>query len=134
MKNKAEMTKLDPIITVKDKRASSLWHQQVFGCKSNHEGNHFDILTLEDEVLICLHQWGEHEHPSMQDSSITPGNGLILYLRVENMEEVRQNVKEMNYSVETEIHLNPNSHNKEFSLRDPNEYCWIVSEFHKYGG
>lgn len=27
MKNKAEMTKLDPIITVKDIRASSLWYQ-----------------------------------------------------------------------------------------------------------
>lgn len=128
------MSKLDPIIAVNDVESSSLWYQQVFGCKSNHEGNHFDILTLDGEVLICLHQWGEHDHPSMQDSSITPGNGLILYLRAENMEEIRKNVKNMNYSVENELHLNPNSHKKEFSLRDPDGYCWIVSEFHEYDG
>lgn len=126
------MSKLDPILAVKDIKVSSIWYQQVFRCKSNHEGNHFDILTLEGEVLICLHKWNEHDHSSMQDSSITPGNGLILYFRTRNMEEIRQNVKKLNYPLETEIHLNPNSHNKEFSLRDPDGYCWIISEYHEY--
>ena len=129
------MTKLDPIIAVKNVEASSNWYQSVFGCNSNHEGNHFDILTdKEGEVMLCLHQWGEHDHPSMQDSSIIPGNGLILYFRSENLVEVRQNVEKMNYAVETEIQMNPNSHKKEFSLRDLDGYCLIISEYHNYQG
>jgi len=38
------MTKTDPIIAVKDVQASSKWYQAVFGCRSMHGGDEFDIL------------------------------------------------------------------------------------------
>src|SRR5437870_2031942 len=88
------MTKLDPIIAVKDIEASSRWYQSVFNCRSMHGGKEFDILVSEnDEILICLHKWGEHQHPTMINPGITPGNGLILYFRTENMSEIRRNVE-----------------------------------------
>jgi predicted enzyme related to lactoylglutathione lyase len=129
------MTKIDPIIAVKDVEASSRWYQSVFGCRSMHGGKEFDILVSEsDEVLICLHTWEEHGHPTMVSPAITPGNGLILYFRTENMDVIRQNVKKMGSSVEEDIHLNPNSRKKEFSLRDPDGYYLTITEFHKYEG
>lgn len=129
------MTKIDPIIAVKDVEASSKWYQSVFGCRSMHGGKEFDILLSEnDEVLICLHKWGEHEHRTMTNPSITPGNGLILYFRTENMNAIRQNVEKIGSSIEEDIHLNPNSTKKEFSLRDPDGYYLTITEFHKYEG
>ncbi|SDD96072.1 hypothetical protein SAMN05421636_102441 [Pricia antarctica] len=100
-----------------------------------HGGKEFDILVSKyDEVLICLHKWGAHEHPTMKDSGITAGNGLILYFRTENMGNIRQNVEKISCSIEEDIHNNPNSTKKEFSLRDPDGYYLTITEFHKYKG
>lgn len=129
------MTKLDPIIAVKDVEISSRWYQSVFGCRSMHGGKEFDILISENhEVLICLHKWGEHGHPSMKNQNITPGNGLILYFRTKNMNAIRQNVENIGGVIEEDIHLNTNSMKMEFSLRDPDGYYLTVTEFHTYEG
>jgi hypothetical protein len=129
------MTKIDPIIAVRDVEASSKWYQSIFDCRSMHGGKEFDILVSEDnEVLICLHKWGEHQHPTMMNPAIIPGNGLILYFRTENMKRIRDNVEKIGGAVEEDIHLNPNSTKLEFSLRDPDGYFLTVTEFHKYEG
>jgi predicted enzyme related to lactoylglutathione lyase len=128
------MTKIDPIIAVKDVEASSEWYQQVFGFRRTHGGRErFAVLVSEnDEILLCLHKWGEHHHPTMATPGITPGNGLILYFRTENIDGIRQNVEKTGSIVEEDIHLNPNSLKKEFSLRDPDEYYLTITEFHEY--
>lgn len=127
------MIKLDPIIAVKDMEASSKWYQSVLGCRSR--GQHIITLMSENnEILLCLHKWGEHEHPTMANPDIIPGNGLILYFRTKNMEGIRENVEKIGYAIEKDIHLNPNSKKMEFSLRDPDGYYIIITEFHKYKG
>jgi predicted enzyme related to lactoylglutathione lyase len=129
------MAKIDPIIAVKDVEASSKWYQSVFNWKSRHGGKRFDVLVSEnDEIIICLHQWGEDDHPTMTNPNITPGNGLILYFRTENMPVIRQNVEKMGWVIEEDIHLNPNSTKMEFSLRDPDGYYLTITDFHRYEG
>jgi hypothetical protein len=129
------MTKADPIIAVKDVEASSAWYQSIFECHSMHGGKEFDILVSEtDDVLICLHKWGEHQHPTMANPAVIAGNGLILYFRTENMNRIRKNVERIGAPVEEEIHLNPNSTKMEFSIRDPDGYYLTITEFHKYEG
>ena len=114
---------------------SSKWYQSVFGCKRIHGGNDFAVLVDEKgEILICLHKWGEHEHPTMKNPNITPGNGLILFYKTENINAIRQNLDKINYPVDADIHLNPNSMKKEFSLRDPEGYYLTITEYHKYEG
>lgn len=129
------MTKLDPIIAVKDVDASSKWYESVFGCRRDHGEGNFAVMLMENgEVLICLHKWGEHDHPTMTNPNIPPGNGLILYFRTDNMPAIRQNVQAKGYPVEEDVHVNPNSTKKEFSLRDPDGYYLTITEFHEYGG
>ena len=128
------MTNMDPIIAVRDIETSSVWYQSVLGCRSMHGGKDFDILVSEnDEVLICLHKWEEHGHPTMI-KAITPGNGLILYLRTENMDVIRENAEKIGCCIEEDIHLNPNSRKMEFSLRDPDGYYLTITEYHKFEG
>ena len=127
------MTKIDPIIAVINVESSTLWYQEVFGFKKNHGGKDFAVLVSEDnEIILCLHQWNEHEHPTMIDPAITPGNGLILYFRTDNINEIRQNYKKIGGMAEEEIHLNPNSLKKEFSFIDPDGYYLTITEFHEY--
>ena len=129
------MTKIDPIIAVKNVEASAKWYQSVFGWKRTHGGDEFAVLEFENgEVMLCLHKWGEHEHPTMIDPSITPGNGLILYFRTDNLDEIRENVDKILAVVEEDIHINPNTRKKEFSFRDPDGYYLTITEFHRYDG
>lgn len=128
------MITIDPIIAVKDVEDSAKWYQQVFGFKRGHSGSKtFAVLLSEnDEILLCIHKWDEHDHPTMKNPA-TPGNGLILYFRTDNMNIIRQNIRKMGGSVEEDIHLNSNSTKKEFSLIDPDGYYLTISEYHKYG-
>ncbi len=124
---------IDPIIAVKDVQASSKWYQDVFDCMSKHGGDQFDVLVDENEnVIICLHKWGEHGHPTLQNPSAEAGNGLILYFRTKNMELIRSNIERINYPVESDIQINPNSHKREFSLRDPDGYYITITEHHNF--
>lgn len=133
--NPTSMTKIDPILAVKDVNESSEWYQAVFDCQRTHGGADFAVLVdKNNEVLICLHKWGEHEHPTMKDPTILPGNGLIIYYKTDDLEQILQNVKRMDYPIEKEVELNPNSTKREFSLRDPDGYYLTITEYHKYEG
>lgn len=77
---------------------------------------------------------GAHEHPTMVKEDEITGNGLILYFKAENIEEIRENLRKMTYEVEQEIRVSPNSRRKEFSMRDPDGYYITIAEFHRYVG
>jgi catechol 2,3-dioxygenase-like lactoylglutathione lyase family enzyme len=129
------MTKVDAIIAVKDVEASAEWYEAVLGCKRTHGGEDFATLASDDnEILLCLHRWGSHGHPTMTDPVLTAGNGLILYFRTQNMSAIREKVKNLGVTVEEDVHLNPNSLKQEFSLRDPDGYYLTITEFHTYEG
>ena len=128
------MNKVDPILAVNDVPASGAWYGEIFGCTGMHGGGHFEILVDgKGEVLVCLHQWGTHEHPTMVEQ-VQPGNGLILYLRTDDMEAIHENASRSEEADPSEIYLNPNAGKREFTIRDPDGYFWIISEAHSYQG
>lgn len=107
----------------------------VFGCKRTHGGDEFAVLEdKNNEVLIYLHKWGAHEHPTMINPGIPSGNGLILYYKTDDLEFIRANIRKMDYPIEEEIHINQNSNKKEFSLGDPDGYYLTITEYHNYEG
>jgi catechol 2,3-dioxygenase-like lactoylglutathione lyase family enzyme len=129
------MIKLDPIIAVKDVEASSKWYEELFGFKRAHGGSGmFAVLKSKDEIVLCLHAWKSHEHPTMADPEITAGNGLILYFRADNLKSIRKMAEKYGVEVEEDIHLNKNSNKNEFSLRDPDGYYLTITEYHIYEG
>src|SRR5713101_6898969 len=75
------------IIGVSDVPGSFKWYQSLFGQAETPPG-HEDfgqILDTDGTVLLCLHQWGAHEHPSlMSPDEPSPGNGLLLFFRVDD--------------------------------------------------
>ncbi|HLR37665.1 MAG TPA: VOC family protein [Chitinophagaceae bacterium] len=129
------MTKLDPIIAVKDVEASAQWYHQIFGFRNAHGGKDFAVLLDEDDVvMLCLHQWGIDEHPSLSDQRIPAGNGFLLYFKTDNMPKMLNRVEQMHWPIEEALHQNPNSRRKEFSLKDPDGYFITVTTYHEYEG
>jgi catechol-2,3-dioxygenase len=123
------MTKLETIIAVKDVAKSSKWYQKLLNLKSNHGGDNFEMLAnSKGEVILCLHRWDDHDHPTMKDPSLAVGNGLILYFRVSDLAKIWSNAIHTNLIVEQEPHLNENSGQQQFSLRDLDSYYLIISE------
>jgi len=121
------MIRIEPIIGVRDVEKSSKWYQQLLSCKSNHGGNAFEILADQDgTVILCLHKWEDHNHPTLSNPKMA-GNGLILYFRVENIDEMWENAKKLNAKVEEKPNLNRNSGQKEFSIRDLDNYYITIS-------
>jgi len=128
------MTRLDPIITVKNVEASAEWYGKIFGFNKAHGGNHFVVLTNKNnEVILCLHALEMDNHPTLRDQNLTVGNGLLLYFKTSDWQKVKQNLEKTKWIIEEEIHLNTNSLKQEFSFRDPDGYFITVTEFHNYG-
>ena len=119
------------IIGVRDVPGSCKWYQSLFGqaeTPPNHD--HFgQILDADGTVLLCLHQWGAHEHPSlMSPAEVPPGNGLLLFFRVDDFDVTLQRARALAARLEDEPHVNPNTQTREFSLRDPDGYFVTISE------
>lgn len=122
------MIKNVPIIGVQDVIKSSEWYQNLFDCKSAHGGDTFEMLhNKQDDLFLCLHKWGEHEHPTLSSPEITPGNGLVLYLTVDNLQVIWENAQQLEAEIEKPIALNPNSGKEQFSLRDLDGYYLMIT-------
>jgi len=78
--------------------------------------------------LLCVHEWGAHQHSSlMSPDHAPPGNGLILFFRVDDFDMALQRARPLVTRLEEEPHVNPNTLTKEFSLRDPDGYYVTIS-------
>ena len=123
-----KIIKCEPIIGVVDVEKSAEWYQQLLDCKRNHGGNTFEMLSDNNgEVFLCLHKWGEHEHPTLSNLNIQSGNGLILYLKVEDFNKVWDNAQVLNIKVEEPRGINENTGKEQFCLRDLDGYYLMIS-------
>lgn len=118
------------IIGVADVARSLAWYQSLFGQKKTApEHDDFGQVTDTDgTVLLCLHQWGAHEHPTLSSpEQATPGNGLLLFFRVDDFDESLPRARSLVNALELEPQLNPATGTMEFALRDPDGYYVMVS-------
>jgi catechol 2,3-dioxygenase-like lactoylglutathione lyase family enzyme len=118
------------IIGVADVPQSFKWYQSLLGLPETAPAHHYfaQILDSDGEVLLCLHEWGAHEHPSLTSPHYaTPGNGLLLFFRVDNFDVALLSARALVSLLDEELHVNPSTGTMEFSLRDPDGYYVTIS-------
>ena len=118
------------IIGVVDVARSFKWYQALLGQPETSPAHDYfgQILDTDGTVLLCVHQWGAHEHPSLDSPDhAQPGNGLLLFFRVDDFDEALLRARTLVARLEEEPRLNPNTGTKEFALRDPDGYYVMVS-------
>jgi len=118
------------ILGVADVPASFKWYQSLLGLPETAPAHdHFgQILDSDGTVLLCLHEWGAHEHPSLTSpESSKPGNGLLLFFRVDDFDEALPRARALVSELQEEPHLNPRTGTMELSLLDPDGYYVTIS-------
>jgi len=118
------------IIGVRDVARSFKWYQSLLGLQETTPAHEYwgQILDSDGTVLLCLHEWGAHEHPTLTSPDhAQPGNGLLIFFRVDNFATALARSRILVTQLEEEPHTNPATGTAEFALRDPDGYYVMVS-------
>ena len=65
----------------------------------------------------------------MSPDRATPGNGLLLFFRVDDFEMALKRARALVARLEEEPNTNPATGTQEFALRDPDGYYVMISAF-----
>ena len=118
------------IIGVADVPQSFEWYQSLLGLPETAPAHDYfgQIVNSDGTVLLCLHEWGAHGHPSLiSPLDAKPGNGLLLFFRVDNFEVALPRARALVGQLDKEPRVNSRTGTMEFSLRDPDGYYVTIS-------
>ncbi len=118
------------IIGVADVARSYRWYQALFGQPASAPAHDYfgQVCDSDGTVLLCLHKWGAHEHPTLTSPDrAEPGNGLVLFFRVDDFDEALSRARALVPRFAEEPGINPATGTREFALRDPDGYYVMVS-------
>jgi catechol 2,3-dioxygenase-like lactoylglutathione lyase family enzyme len=124
------MKRLWTIIGVADVARSLAWYQALLGVPASQPDHDYfgQILDGDGTVLLSLHQWGAHEHPTLASAvRAEPGNGLLLFFRVDDFDEALHRARTLVAALAEEPKVSPNTGTREFALRDPDGYYVMIS-------
>jgi catechol 2,3-dioxygenase-like lactoylglutathione lyase family enzyme len=124
------MKRLWTIIGVSDVASSVRWYQSVLGLPEKAPAHDYfgQILDEDGTVLLSLHEWGAHEHPTLTSPDLAqPGNGLLLFFRVDDFDMALSRARALVGRLEEEPRVNPATGTMEFALRDPDGYYVMIS-------
>lgn len=118
------------IIGVADVARSFKWYQTLFGQPTTAPAHDFfgQIVDTDGTVLLCLHSWGDHDHPSLASPDhAVPGNGLLLFFRVDDFDQTLLRARKLVAKFEEEPNVSPSTGTSEFAIRDPDGYYVMIS-------
>lgn len=124
------MKQLWTILGVANVALSLAWYQSLLGLPANTPAHDYfgQVLDEDGNVLLCLHQWGDHEHPTLTSPDLAePGNGLLLFFRVDDFDCALNLARTLATALEEEPNVNSNTGTREFALRDPDGYYVMIS-------
>jgi catechol 2,3-dioxygenase-like lactoylglutathione lyase family enzyme len=122
------MKRLWTILGVRDVARSYAWYQHLLGLPPGAPAHTYfgQLRDADGTVLLCVHEWGVEDHPPLTNpEAATPGNGLLLFFRVDDFDAALARVK--GTPLAEEPHVNENTGTLELSLRDPDGYYVTIS-------
>ena len=124
------MKRLWTVIGVADVARSFAWYQSLFGQSESAPAHDYfaQIVDADGTVLLCVHRWGEHDHPTLRSPDRAgPGKRLLLFFRVNDYDQTLSRARSLVDRLEEEPRVNPATGTREFALRDPDGYYVMVS-------
>ena len=120
-----------PLIAVRNVRASSRWYVELLGADSIPEHPHRDVydrISHFGRLLLQLHAWDAEEHPNLVNADAAPpGHGVLLWFQVDDFDLVVERARGLEAEIIEEPHINPAPRHREIWLRDPDGYVVVVA-------
>ncbi len=120
-----------PLIAVRNVRASIRWYQQLLGLESLPEHSHRDVydrLLSGGQLVLQLHVWDEEDHPNLVNADSAPhGHGVLLWFEVDDFDDLVERARALRAEIVAEPHVNPAPGHREIWLRDPDGYVVVAA-------
>ena len=120
-----------PLIAVRNVRASSRWYVELLGADLIPEHPHRDVydrISHFGRLLLQLHAWDAEEHPNLVNADAAPpGHGVLLWFQVDDFDSVVERARGLGAEIVEEPHVNPAPRHREIWLRDPDGYVVVVA-------
>ena len=120
-----------PLIAVRDVRASSRWYTELLGADSLPEHSHRDVydrISCCGQLILQLHAWDEEEHPNLVNrEAAPPGHGVLIWFQVDDFDSVVERARGLGAEVIEEPHVNVGPRHREIWLRDADGYVIVVA-------
>jgi catechol 2,3-dioxygenase-like lactoylglutathione lyase family enzyme len=120
-----------PLIAVRDVRASSRWYGQLLGFDSLPEHEHrdtYDRMLSDGHLVMQLHAWDAEDHPNLVNADAAPaGHGVVLWFEVDDFDAAVGRARSLGAEVVEEAHVNPAPKHREMWLRDPDGYVVVIA-------
>jgi catechol 2,3-dioxygenase-like lactoylglutathione lyase family enzyme len=120
-----------PLIAVRNVRASSRWYTELLAATSLPEHSHrdnYDRIVRSGQLLLQLHAWDEENHPNLVRPDAAPvGHGVVLWFQIDDFDAAVARVRELRAEVIEGPYINPAPQHKEIWLRDLDGYVVVVA-------
>ncbi len=120
-----------PLIAVRNVRASSRWYAELLGADSLPEHRHRDLyerISLCGQLILQLHAWDEENHPNLVNANAAPaGHGVLLWFQVDDFDSVVARARALRSEIIEEPHVNPRPQHREMWLRDLDGYVVVIA-------
>jgi hypothetical protein len=120
-----------PLIAVRNVRASSRWYQTLLASDSlpDHEHrNWYDRIFCHGQLTFQLHAWDKENHPNLVNADAAPaGHGVLIWFEVTDFDAAVQRARSLKAQIIEEPHVNPNARQKEIWIRDLDGYVVVLA-------
>jgi catechol 2,3-dioxygenase-like lactoylglutathione lyase family enzyme len=120
-----------PLIAVRDVKASSRWYQQLLGADALPEHEHRDVydrVLCDGHLILQLHAWDEERHPNLVNADAAPaGHGVLLWFEVDDFDAAVERARSLRARVLEKPHVNANSGHREMWIRDLDGYVVVIT-------
>jgi catechol 2,3-dioxygenase-like lactoylglutathione lyase family enzyme len=120
-----------PLIAVRNVRASSRWYADLLGADTLPDHPHRDVydrIRRSGRLLLQLHAWDAEDHPNLVNpNAAPPGHGVVLWFQVEDFDAAVQRARRLKAEIVEDTHFNPAPRHREMWLRDPDGYVVVLA-------
>lgn len=129
--NQKSAVQVQPLIAVRDVRASSRWYRELVGGDSLPEHSHRDIydrISRCGQLLLQLHAWDADDHPNLVNAAAAPlAHGVVLWFQVEDFDSAIERVHRLSAEIIEGPFVNPAPQHREVWIRDPDGFVVVIA-------
>ncbi len=127
----ASAIEVQPLIAVRNVKASSRWYAELLAADTLPEHSHRDLyerISCSGRLLLQLHVWDKEDHPNLVNADLAPpGQGVLLWFQVDDFDSIVERARGLGAEIIEEPHINPAPRHREIWLRDLDGYVVVIA-------